>query len=445
MLIASASPLDQFLAHHPDYFFERSPEQALINPDNLLILLQHLRCAAFELPFEEGEAFGRVEAGQVAEFLAFLQESGELHHSGGRYFWMAEQYPAEKVSLRSASPQTVLLQVGEEEEKWRTIGEVDLASAFWMVHPQAIYLHEGETYLVEALDLEQSIARLQPTGVDYYTEPKRETTVELIARLNQAPVQGGYKNYGEIKVTTQIVGYSKIQWFSQERLGEGQVELPPTELVTTGYWLSLSPETVDKLREAGAWSNDPNNYGPNWDKQRNLARARDGYRCQICGTPEQGRSHDVHHKTPFRQFASYQQANQLANLVTLCRPCHRRAEAAVQMRSGLTGLATVLGHLAPLFLMCDPHDLGVHADPQSPLAEGQPAVVIYDPVPAGIGFSEQLFQLHPQLISHALELVTTCPCPEGCPSCVGPAGEGGQGGKRETQAIIELLSYSWPL
>jgi DEAD/DEAH box helicase domain-containing protein len=339
----------------------------------------------------------------------------------------------------------VLLQVGEEEEKWRTIGEVDLASAFWMVHPQAIYLHEGETYLVETLDLEQSIARLQPTGVDYYTEPKRETTVELIARLNQAPVQGGDKSYGEIRVTTQIVGYSKIQWFSQERLGEGQIELPPTELVTTGYWLSLSPETVDKLREAGAWTNDPNNYGPNWDKQRNLARARDGYRCQICGTPEQGRSHDVHHKTPFRQFASYQQANQLTNLITLCRSCHRRAEAAVQMRSGLTGLATILGHLAPLFLMCDPRDLGVHADPQSPLAEGQPAVVIYDPVPAGIGFSEQLFQLHPELVSHAFELVTTCPCPEGCPSCVGPAGEGGQGGKRETQAILELLSYAWPL
>lgn len=439
LLIASANPLDQFLAHHPNYFFERTPEQALINPDNLLILLQHLRCAAFELPFAIGEPFGRVAAGQVAEFLEFLQASGDLHYSGLQYFWMADRYPAEKVSLRSASPQTVLLQTGSEAEKWTTIGEVDLASAFWLVHPQAIYLHEGEAYLVDALDLEHYVARLQPTGVDYYTEPKRETTVELVTLLDQAPVRGGDKNYGEIRVTTQIVGYHKIQWFSHERLGEGEVELPPNELFTTGYWLSLAPETVERLREQGVWTNDPNNYGPNWDKQRNEARARDGYRCQICGAPEQGRSHDVHHKTPFRQFASYQQANQLANLVTLCRPCHRRAEAAVQMRSGLSGLATVLGHLAPLFLMCDPHDLGVHADPQSPLAEGRPAVTIYERIPAGIGFSEQLFGLHDRLMAHALELVTTCPCPEGCPSCVGPAGEAGQGGKRETEAILKLL------
>jgi len=175
LLITSASPLDQFLAHHPAYFFDRSPEQALINPDNLLILLQHLRCAAFELPFQAGEAFGTVEASRTAEFLQFLQEAGILHQSGSKFFWMADHYPAAGVSLRSASPDTILLQVNDAETSI-TIGEVDLASAPHLVHPQAIYLHEGEAYMVEELDLVQHIARLRPVSADYYTEPKSDTT-----------------------------------------------------------------------------------------------------------------------------------------------------------------------------------------------------------------------------------------------------------------------------
>jgi DEAD/DEAH box helicase domain-containing protein len=216
--------------------------------------------------------------------------------------------------------------------------------------------------------------------------------------------------------------------------------LPPTELMTTGYWLALTEETVERLRNQGLWTSDPNDYGPNWPTQRDRARARDGYRCQNCGAPEQGRAHHVHHKIPFRGFASYRQANQLSNLVTLCSRCHRRAELAVRMRSGLAGLAFALGHLAPLFLMCDARDVGVHSDPQSPLADGQPAVVIYDQVPAGIGFSERLFELHDELMARAYELVAACECTDGCPSCVGPAGEDGLGGKRETLAIVEALS-----
>jgi DEAD/DEAH box helicase domain-containing protein len=155
-LVTSASPLDQFLAHHPDYFFGRSPESALINPDNLLILLGHLRCAAFELPFQAGEGFGRVDGAQVAEFLQFLQEAGVLHQSGDKYFWMADRYPAGDVSLRSASPETVVLQAKDGDE-WTAIGQVDLASAYWMVHPGAVYLHEGQVYLVEDLDLDQHV------------------------------------------------------------------------------------------------------------------------------------------------------------------------------------------------------------------------------------------------------------------------------------------------
>jgi DEAD/DEAH box helicase domain-containing protein len=431
--------LDQFLAHHPDYFFERSPEQALINPDNLLILLQHLRCAAFELPFQAGDNFGCVERATVEEFLQFLWEAGDLHQASDKYFWMADRYPAESVSLRSASPETVLLQMSVDDE-WRTIGEVDLASAPWMVHPQAIYLHEGQAYQVVALDLDHKIAQLRPVKVDYFTEPQRETTVQLLEKLDEVEARGAIKAHGEVSVITQVVGYQIIGWLTHERMGTGDVTLPPSELQTTGYWLALTVETVEQLRVQGLWTNDPNDYGPNWLTQRKQARARDGYCCQMCGAPERSREHDVHHKSPFRTFASYEQANQLSNLVTLCRSCHRRAELAVRMRSGLSGLAFTLGHLAPLFLMCDVSDVAVHADPKSLLAEGLPAVVIYDLAPGGIGFSERLFELHDQLVLGAYELVQSCGCLDGCPSCVGPAGEDGRGGRREAQAILEILA-----
>jgi len=438
-LVASANPLDQFLARHPDYFFGRSPEQALINPDNLLILLGHLRCAAFELPFRAGESLGRVEGAQVAEILQFLREAGVLYQSGDKYFWMADHYPAQDISLRSASPEMVVLQVRDGEE-WTAIGQVDQASAFWMVHPGAVYLHEGRVYLVEELELEQHIAWLRAAEVDYYTQPRSETTVQLLEKLDEVEVQGATKAHGEVAVTTQVIGFRKVKWFTQEQLGLGEVSLPPTELVTTGYWLALTEGTVARLREQGVWTSDPNDYGPNWLAQRDRARARDGHRCQACGMLEDGRSHHVHHRIPFRTFASYRQANQLSNLVTLCPRCHQRVELAVRMRSGLAGLSFALGHLAPLFLMCDPGDLGVHSDPRSPLADGQPAVVIYDQVPAGIGFSERLFELHDELMARAYELVAACECADGCPSCVGPAGEGGAGGKRETLAILEALS-----
>jgi len=194
------------------------------------------------------------------------------------------------------------------------------------------------------------------------------------------------------------------------------------------------------LKEEGLWLNIPNNYGPGWTELTRLVRARDGYRCQMCGLVEKDRAHDVHHKTPFRSYASPELANRLENLITLCPACHKRAEAAVRIRSGLAGLSFLLVNLAPLFLMCDPRDLGVHADPQSPLTEGKPAVALYDQVPAGIGFSARLFEVHTELIQRALEVVTTCPCSDGCPSCVGPGGEGGSGGKKETGAILAALT-----
>jgi DEAD/DEAH box helicase domain-containing protein len=445
VLVASANPLDQFLAHHPDYFFGKSPEQALINPDHLLILLNHLRCALFELPFQKGEGFGSLSPETVEEVLEYLSSNNEVHTSQDKYFWMSDAYPAANISLRSASPESVVLQTTDDRPQ--IIGQVDLASAYWMIHPSAIYIHEGQQYFVHDLNLEKKVATLTAVALDYYTEAQQHSEIQVLTESELAAVPGGEKGWGEIRVTSQVVGFKKLRWFTQENLGEVPLDMPPTELQTTGYWLTLSNEAVDKLRSSGAWTNDPNDYGPNWPRLRLAVRTRDGFRCQVCGTPENGREHDVHHKVPFRTFTSLAEANRMDNLVTLCPTCHHKAEQNVRIRSGLAGLSYVLSQLAPLFLMCDPSDLGSHTDAAgtlrgaSPSDEeaARPSVVLYDQVPAGIGFSQKLYEMHDELIARGLELVAECECKDGCPSCVGPGGENGVGGKQETVEILQIL------
>lgn len=440
VLIASATPLDQFLAHHPEYFFDRSPEQALVNPDHLLILLEHLRCAMFELPFQKGEGFGALPGNVIDEYMQFLLSNNEAHLSREKYYWMADQYPAANISLRSASPQGVVLQATTTDDRPLTIGTVDGESALWMVHPGAIYLHEAQSFFVKDLNLEEHVAHLKPVESDYYTEPLQNTEVTVLSESAQSDVSGGAKKWGELQVTTQVKGFRKRRWYTHENLGEEPLDLPPTDLQTTGYWVSLSEATVTRLREAGLWTNDPNNYGPDWAKIRDRVRARDKYTCQVCGAVESGRQHDVHHKVPLRAFTSLAEANRLDNLTTLCPSCHHKVEQNVRMRSGLSGLAYVLGNLAPLFLMCDAGDLGTHVEPVENKNFGQPTVVLYDHVPAGIGFSEKLFEMHEELIARALELVSQCPCADGCPSCVGPGGENGYGGKPEALEILKELT-----
>ncbi len=450
ILVASPNPLDQFLAHHPEYFFGASPEHALINPNHLLILLEHLRCAMFELPFQKGDAFGNLSAEALEEFLNFLLSNHEAHFSNEKYYWMQDQYPAANISLRSASPQSVVLQATDEDGRPTTIGTVDGESAAWMVHPNAIYMHEAQQYFVQELDLERHIAHLIPVGLDYYTEAQKNSEIEVTSQSDHSFLPSpfgrgagdegcGEKSYGEIQVTTQVMGFKKLRWFTNENLGEEALDMPPSVLQTTGYWLSLSEATLASLRESGAWTNDRNNYGAEWNRIRESIRARDQYRCQVCGAAETNRQHDIHHKIPFRSFTSIEEANRAGNLVTLCRTCHQKTEQNVRMRSGLAGLGFALGNLAPLFLMCDPRDLGVHVDPAWKPANGLPSVVLYDLIPAGIGFSQKLFEMHDELMQRAYELIGECACEDGCPSCVGPGGENGAGGKTETLEILKAL------
>jgi DEAD/DEAH box helicase domain-containing protein len=239
-----------------------------------------------------------------------------------------------------------------------------------------------------------------------------------------------------------VVGYREIKWDTHENVGIGEVQLPPYEFPTTGYWLGLSDTLVDHLRELGQWSSDPNDYGPQWQKIRDQVRARDHYRCQICGALEIDRPHHVHHKIPFRRFNDIDQANKLDNLITLCPICHRRAETSVHIQSGLAGLSYAIYHLAPVHLLCDLHDIEVTSDPQSALTNGLPTVIVYDAIPAGIGLSRQLFEIQNDLLSDCYDLISQCECTDGCPSCVGPVAENGMGAKKETLAILsQLLGY----
>lgn len=438
MLVSSSSPLDQYIVNHADYLFGRSPENALINPDNPLILLGHIRCSLFELPFLENEKFGSLHWNDIKQYLEFMMLSGEAYYRSGRYVWMKDSYPANYISLRSASTEPFLL-INDQEGAEKIIGEVDRESVNWMVHPGAIYLHEGVSYLVEKLDFEKHMAKLSLVDVDYYTEPKKNVEIEKIKGIKSRLDGKFHKNLGEILVTSQVTGFQKIKWFSYEVLAQETLDLPKSELRTIAYWLTLPKDLIEIMLRKNLWRNDSNNYGAKWPEIRKKVRARDGFVCQLCGVMEKGREHHVHHKIPFKTFSDIQEANRLENLTTLCADCHQRVEQNVRIRSGLAGLGYTISHLAPVILMCDEKDLGTANDPQAKWADLQPSILIYDQFPGGMGLSESLFNHDHQCIQNAIELIKSCPCKDGCPSCVGPAGENGIGAKEPTLAILEQI------
>ncbi|OGO09021.1 MAG: hypothetical protein A2Z66_08110 [Chloroflexi bacterium RBG_13_66_10] len=447
LLVASAAPLDQFIAAHPAYLFERSPEHGLINPDNLAILLRHVRCAAFELPFQEKEAFG--SAGDVKEILEFLAEEGELHASGGAFRWVADAYPAEGVSLRASSEDTVVIQ-DVAEGRPVVIGEVDRATAPILLHEGAVYIHEGRTFLVRRLDWENALAEVEPAEVDYYTDAAQTVSLEVIEVFDADESAAARKAHGRARITAQSTSYRKIKRYTHETLGYGQIDLPPREYETTAYWLWIAPEMV-RLLEAEGVLLPPNDYGPGWPASSAAARARDGGHCRQCGAPErEGRANDVHHIRPFREFGYVPgenrndlSANALDNLITLCPACHHRAESARGARTALGGLAYALSSIAPLFLMCDPRDVGILAEVRSKETRG-PTVTLYDSVAEGLGLAERLYELHGELLAGALELVRACACQDGCPACVGPVGPGGREVKVLTARLLETLIGALP-
>ncbi|HOZ00256.1 MAG TPA: DEAD/DEAH box helicase [Candidatus Syntrophosphaera sp.] len=433
ILVASANPLDQYICQHPGYLFDNNPEHALISPDHHEILQSQLLCAIHDLALLDSEGFGSLGSEHIFPYLEVLVREGKARKIGNRYVGVLDAYPAAEVSLRNISEQVQILSAGEQ------IGWVDAASALWMMHPNAIYLDKGDTWIVRNLDLKEGKAEIEPISVNYFTQPTRDTEIECTALMNRQPCQGAEKYLGRVKVTTTITGFKKLKFYTQEVIGREALELPPTQLDTVAWWIGISPETVAKVKAQGLWNTGTNDYGKDWAKITRQIRERDRFLCQHCGVVETETNHHVHHIIPFKKFATADEANAPENLVTLCARCHRLAEQNVQMQNGISALGYLLVNLSPFFVMCDRKDIDVFAEDDSPLAGGDPVVLIYDNISGGIGLSRKLFDLHDRVLAAALDLAEKCPCSDGCPSCVGPVAENGVGAKAHAIAILEQL------
>ncbi len=255
VLVASSAPLDQFVVRHPSYFFDASPERALIDPDNLHILLDHVKCAAFELPFTTAERFGKNDVQQI---LGLLAEQGLVHRAGGadgleddpasgegRWTWTHESYPADAVSLRSISSDNFV--VVDTTRETRVIGETDFTSGPSTLHPKAIYLVEGRAYQVDRLDFDGRKAFVREIDCDYYTDAityTRVTELDTFAEMLQTPAP---RAHGEVHVASRVVGFKKIKFYTNENVGSGELDLPEQEMHTTAYWLTVPADVMARV------------------------------------------------------------------------------------------------------------------------------------------------------------------------------------------------------
>ena len=243
LFLATSDPLDQFIVSHPDYFFGQSPESGLVNPDNLLVMMDHIKCAAFELPFRDGEPFGTVP---VDDMLAYLADERVLHHSRDKWHWMSESFPAESVGLRMAARENFVI-IDVTQPQVRVIGEVDRFSAPMLIHEEAIYLHGSDQYQVEKLDYENKKAYVRRVDVDYYTDASLAVNLSVLDEFEQSAGGGATRAHGEVNVVALPTMFKKIKFDTHENVGSGPIHLPEDSMHTTSYWLSLSPEVANGL------------------------------------------------------------------------------------------------------------------------------------------------------------------------------------------------------
>jgi DEAD/DEAH box helicase domain-containing protein len=386
VLVASSAPLDQFIVQHPDYFFDRSPEHAYVQPDNLEILMNHLKCAVFELPLSPEERFGKVD---LPDLCARLGEAGFLHRSGGNWHWVQQAYPADTVSLRAVTSDNFVIvditgdTADENDGRPEVIGEVDFSSALTTLHPKAIYIHQGQQYHVERLDFEQRKAYVKSVDVDYYTDAIRYTQVRVLEIAEEEAIAGpAARAHGDVLVRSQVVGFKKIKFFTNENVGADKLELPENEMHTTAFWITLERRLLTSL--------------------------------------------------PFelsdRQSGIFGLLFALESIASLLLMCDRRdLGTAVGERLPSAGIETEWTNFSEAI---EPSEMNEFFEPN---------LYLYDAYPGGIGFSEPLYRVHDLLLRKTRELIAACPCESGCPSCVGPAGEKSERTKEAALAILERL------
>jgi DEAD/DEAH box helicase domain-containing protein len=392
VLVANSTPLNQFIARNPDYFFDSPIEEGRINPDNLQILVNHIKCAAFELPFSAEESFG---SESLVEILKFLEEDKLLHRAGDRWHWTSDSYPADAVSLRSVSSDNFVVQ--DVTGVPRIIAEVDYDSAPSMVHEKAIYILEGRTFFVEKYDHKERRVEVREADVDYYTDAINYTKVRILECFKEEPRQGARRNHGEVHVTEQVVGFKKIKFHTNENVGSGELTMPENEMHTTAYWLTVPREVMAALPFS-------------------LDERRDGV------------------------VALSYCLGQLAALFLMCD----RHDLGVALGDNGQGEARVERGLlragyAARPRQDEPRGASSGASHGLPPQDFEPNVFVYDAYPGGMGLSEPLFRLHDRLLSESRTLIAGCECPDGCPSCVGPVGEVGSRGKEVALVLLDAI------
>jgi DEAD/DEAH box helicase domain-containing protein len=368
------------VVRHPEYFFGSSPEHALVNPDNLHILLDHVKCAAFELPFRSDDMFGSLN---VQEVLAVLSEEGFVQFTDGQWQWTQDSYPADAVSLRSVSSDNfVIVDITGDE---RVIGETDFTAGPATLHEKAIYLLEGQLFQVERFDFDGRKAFVRKVDCDYYTDAITYTKVTILETFQAAssdatvaPTPSANPAHGEVHVVSRVVGFKKIKFYTNENVGSGELELPEQQMHTTSYWMTIPAEIMAALP-----------YGP--------ADRRDG----VVGLA----------------FA-------MRNVAPLLLMCDSHDLGLSLDGITLDGASRV----------------GGSSKGASPEPSAEPTVFIYDNYPGGIGFSEPLFAMHDTLVARTRELIDECPCESGCPSCVGPEGATGPLAKTVASRLLAALT-----
>lgn len=365
VLVASSQPLDQYIVRHPEFFADSPPEHARIAADQPMILLDHVRCAAFELPFLAGERFGPVDP---APFLELLSEDSVVHREGDRFEWIADSYPANAVSLRAVADGNFVV-VDRTDGRQVIIAEVDFTAAPLTLYEGAIHMIQSTPYQVERLDWEGRKAYVTRTHVDYYTDAIDYTKLKVLDRFDGARAGEGTCHHGEVHVVRRVAGYKKIRYYTHENIGYGPVNLPDQEMHTTSLWWQLPP---DRLHDA---------------------------------------------------FASRQDA--LDGFLGAANALHIAATVAV-MAEGRDLQKSVGDGDGAWFALPDAQGRGQLRGGEGQVLAPEdgdrfvPALYLYDNYPGGIGLSEPLWRRQRELVASAHELVTQCECRAGCPACVGP-------------------------
>jgi len=365
VLVASSLPLDQYMIRNPEFFLGASPEQARIDPDQLLILLDHIRCAAFELPFRDGEAFGRENLGDM---LAYLEEHGVVHREGNRWHWMADSYPANSVSLRSVAEGNFVV-IDTSAGAQTVIAEVDYSSAPETIYEGAIYMIQSSPYQVEKLDWDGRKAFVTRTRADYYTDAIDYTRLKILENFDQARQQHNAVAQGEVHLVRRIAGYKKIRYYTHENVGYGNIDLPDQEMHTTAVWWQVQPEALDAAFPS-----------------RHMAL--DGFL---------GAGYAMHIVAAMRMLSEQQDIGRAVGDGNAEWFATVGANGRGQMRNSE----------------------GEAVDPGQ-LQQFTPTLFLYDNYPGGIGISAPLFEVRSAIVADAQQLVSACACRHGCPSCIGP-------------------------